>query len=810
MKKLFSLLFVALLATSAWGKIVTIDCTSLYQQNTIVTEKVITVDGITLTFDKNGGTDPQYYTTDGGNLRIYKSNKMTVAAQTGYTITSIDFTTSRGAWNQNPCSADVGTIINGDWTGEANPIVFTNNTDDQIRIKTMVVTVVGGESPEDKVADPVFNPNGGNYPIGSSVAVTVDCATENASIYLFKVTEDPNDADEYLEYFTPPTGGGYTQGTFNVTESGTYGAIAYKGGMTESDTTLVTFNFYKPTCAKPTFSPTNGTTFLEGEMITVTINCATEGAEIWYTVNGEDFVGNAPVQVPVDTTTTITAFASKEGYNDSEQATATYTMVAPAAEGPVFTLVTDVNDLAAGDKIIFASANEPGPAVAMAAQSGNNFKGVNVVVNEDLTIQTDQANVVTLEANEGIWNFNTANGYIYAPGGGNYMKLENEPDGNGNADAVITINDSTYTIVFQCATVTQKNMRYNPNSGSPIFSCYADNSSVKGLVYIYKTTEEIIEVAVPTFTPAANTTFVGSTEVTIACETPNAVIYYSYDNEQFEEYTGPITVTETTTIWAYAKVGDAQSLTVYAKYYKANAVQNIAEALALEEGNVDFIFNGEAIVTYQNGKNTWIKDATGYGLIFGTVPEMTTGTVISDGWTAYLTDYNGVPEFASPKDVAASDDVVTVEPEVKTTVTNADVNMYLKMEGQALTASGNKTWKNADGLLFYNKFNLTDLPTFEEGKTYDVVGVVTIYNDAPEVYIISATEVADDFLRGDVDDNQVVNITDVTALINYLLTKNAEGVNLQAADCDLNGAINISDVTALINFLLTKNWPATE
>ena len=64
------------------------------------------------------------------------------------------------------------------------------------------------------------------------------------------------------------------------------------------------------------------------------------------------------------------------------------------------------------------------------------------------------------------------------------------------------------------------------------------------------------------------------------------------------------------------------------------------------------------------------------------------------------------------------------------------------------------------------------------------------------------------YLRGDVDDNQSVNISDVTALINYLLSKNAEGVNLAAADCDESGSINISDVTCLINYLLSKQWPA--
>ena len=59
--------------------------------------------------------------------------------------------------------------------------------------------------------------------------------------------------------------------------------------------------------------------------------------------------------------------------------------------------------------------------------------------------------------------------------------------------------------------------------------------------------------------------------------------------------------------------------------------------------------------------------------------------------------------------------------------------------------------------------------------------------------------------KGDVDGNGNVNISDVTSLINYLLSNNATGINLQNADVDSTGNINITDVTALINLLLKGN-----
>ncbi|MBQ9556143.1 MAG: C10 family peptidase [Muribaculaceae bacterium] len=58
-------------------------------------------------------------------------------------------------------------------------------------------------------------------------------------------------------------------------------------------------------------------------------------------------------------------------------------------------------------------------------------------------------------------------------------------------------------------------------------------------------------------------------------------------------------------------------------------------------------------------------------------------------------------------------------------------------------------------------------------------------------------------LIGDVNMDGNVNIDDVTALIDYLLSQNATGVDLAAADVDGSGNISIDDVTALIDKLLS-------
>lgn len=62
-------------------------------------------------------------------------------------------------------------------------------------------------------------------------------------------------------------------------------------------------------------------------------------------------------------------------------------------------------------------------------------------------------------------------------------------------------------------------------------------------------------------------------------------------------------------------------------------------------------------------------------------------------------------------------------------------------------------------------------------------------------------------LRGDADGDNNVTISDVTSLIDYLLSNDPSRVVIAACDVDNDGAVNISDVTALIDYLLSGEWP---
>ncbi|MBO7459594.1 MAG: chitobiase/beta-hexosaminidase C-terminal domain-containing protein [Bacteroidales bacterium] len=82
-----------------------------------------------------------------------------------------------------------------------------------------------------------------------------------------------------------------------------------------------------PTVATPVFSMASGTYY---EEIDVEINCATEGATIYYTLDGSDPTAESEVYteaIHVDSDVTIKAIAMMEGYDNSGIATASYVII---------------------------------------------------------------------------------------------------------------------------------------------------------------------------------------------------------------------------------------------------------------------------------------------------------------------------------------------------------------------------------------------------------------------------------------------------------------------------------------------------
>ena len=103
--------------------------------------------------------------------------------------------------------------------------------------------------------------------------------------------------------------------------------------------------------------------------------------------------------------------------------------------------------------------------------------------------------------------------------------------------------------------------------------------------------------------------------------------------------------------------------------------------------------------------------------------------------------------------------------------------------------------------MFYNCTSLVG----GQGTTYDANHIDTTYahiDGGPSNPGYFTAKNAG--LRGDVNGDGSVNISDVTALIDLLLGGGT--ISNPAADCNQDSSVNISDVTALIDYLLSGSW----
>ena len=135
------------------------------------------------------------------------------------------------------------------------------------------------------------------------------------------------------------------------------------------------------------------------------------------------------------------------------------------------TLVTDVADLAAGDKVVVVAKDYD---YALGTnQKTNNREAVSVTKNGNAVTVDDTVQVLTLEAGltDGTLALNTGSGYLYAASSSkNYLKTEAALTGNSSWKVEIAA-DGTATIKAQ-GEYTRNWMRYNPNNGTPLFACY--------------------------------------------------------------------------------------------------------------------------------------------------------------------------------------------------------------------------------------------------------------------------------------------------------------------------------------------------
>lgn len=404
MKKIFALLFVALLAMPAWA-----DLTVTFIPGETVGENlsanavdVMTLDGVTITCTSGAFATAQYR-FGGGSTSTFSS--------TVGNIKKVEFTCV-GSFGQtygpdfygDGYLAHSGSNV-GVWQGDT--ATFTLKAASQVRCTKIVVTIT--EEMLDELVPPVFHPNGGDFT--GSLEVTLTCQTENASIYYFEGT--PEGSWDGFEYYNGP---------FYVTETKTYTAYSTKGGDI-SEYVTVTFTKVEPTVEAPVFTPAGGTF---SDRIDVTLSCATAGATIYYSLDQE--LWNEYIDpIPVTDGITIWAKAVLAGV-ESETVSATYTklpdtVVEVTFDGAVdkgngdssrhsYTVVKDPVTMYVGDGLVstdhyrvynsdstaftLTSAGAPILKIEINGQSGQYNPS-------NLSLPADQSGTYTPSATRGVW-----------------------------------------------------------------------------------------------------------------------------------------------------------------------------------------------------------------------------------------------------------------------------------------------------------------------------------------------------------------------------------------------------------------------
>ena len=237
----------------------------------------------------------------------------------------------------------------------------------------------------------------------------------------------------------------------------------------------------------PTITPNGGEITVNTQ---ISIACATEGASIYYTIDGSEpsaengTLYEAPFTLAESESTTVKAIAVKTDLDNSGVTEAVFTVW-----GLLDYSYELVKSVVAGGHYIIVGENN-GEYYAIGEQNDNNRKAVNVI-NNNGKIEYPQVNVCEFElsGSEGAWSFfdPTNNGYLYAASSGsNYLKTQETLDDNGKATIEFDEN-GVATIKFQ-GTNTINWLRYN--NGNKLFSCYGETSTQKD-VCLYQRVGEV-------------------------------------------------------------------------------------------------------------------------------------------------------------------------------------------------------------------------------------------------------------------------------------------------------------------------------
>lgn len=232
------------------------------------------------------------------------------------------------------------------------------------------------------------------------------------------------------------------------------------------------------TVATPTFSPAEGT-FTSAQ--NVTIACATSGATIYYTTDGSTPTTSSSTYssaISVSETTTIKALAAKSGMNNSDVATATYTINTPQpSTSTVYERVTSLSASDVGKDFVLVCESKNAAMGAISTYGAS--IGVSNLTNGTLTVTDEDVVPFTLGGSDGAWTFENNGSYINWASG-NSLSTASSVSTSSQWAVSFSGNDASITNVG----TTARKLQYN--AGSPRFACYTSSQTA---IQLYKKQE---------------------------------------------------------------------------------------------------------------------------------------------------------------------------------------------------------------------------------------------------------------------------------------------------------------------------------
>jgi hypothetical protein len=285
-------------------------------------------------------------------------------------------------------------------------------------------------------------------------------------------------------------------------------------------------------------------------------------------------------------------------------------------------------------------------------------------------------------------------------------------------------------------------------------------------------------VSTPVFSPNGGT-FFSPVNVEISSATPNATVFYSTvaNDGPWTEYTAPLTITETTTVWAYASADDMDDSSVSTATFTFPAIVEVADIATLRAGATDgtiYRLTGEALITAQDAFNNrkFIEDATGAILIFDSPGVIQTTYEIGDGiedLTGTLSISNQMLRFVPVLDPGAASSVGNpLVPQVFEIddLTSADQAKLVTIEEVTFITTG--TFNNGQNYTFTDGINNLILRTDFFNVDYigeaipenaqNITGVILQFNDNLQIVprnLADFEDAATDIVSATIDPTEV-------------------------------------------------------